>query len=296
MLTKIQYNNYEPGEFTDMEERTVEEAILLIESFPWDQQREHFSIGLTGPSVTIESIDHQYLKLIPWYHGKFILQYFNALKQLYSHSFNSPPDAIPFIRCFFDSPSLDTTAFRHETTWFSNPAGHFRTRDFQYSLSWRRILPVVLLLVVFLWPLLTMSFLGLEVPSFGHFLLLIPAVFCVYYLRLISVIVNHYRASEGKVLILSKGKDDFAYGPANDPIPLRKQDIRSIVTYGRVNRGGYPSWTKVKITFKDGRSIDISCLLIEHDKLIGKFPGRTSSVIKKFFPFMPPSAASTLSV
>ena len=62
LVTKIQYNNFETGEFSEVRERTYEETVDLIEHFPWNKQREKLVIDLTNPSVTIEGGDNDFLK------------------------------------------------------------------------------------------------------------------------------------------------------------------------------------------------------------------------------------------
>ena len=49
LTSKIQYKNFEIGEFIEEEKRTYEEIINLIEKFPWDRERENIKIDLTNP-------------------------------------------------------------------------------------------------------------------------------------------------------------------------------------------------------------------------------------------------------
>ena len=73
LLTKTQLKDYEAGEFSDIKQRTYPETRDLIEQFPWTQQRDHISISLTNPSITIEGPSGDYLKLAPYFNGKFVL-------------------------------------------------------------------------------------------------------------------------------------------------------------------------------------------------------------------------------
>jgi len=47
LISKVQYKNFEPGEFTDRRGRTYDETIALIEAFPWSQQRAVIGKELT---------------------------------------------------------------------------------------------------------------------------------------------------------------------------------------------------------------------------------------------------------
>ena len=64
---KVQYKNFEAGEFVDEKERTYEEAIGLIRKFPWNQQRENLQVSLTNSSITLDLDKKSYLKLVPYY-------------------------------------------------------------------------------------------------------------------------------------------------------------------------------------------------------------------------------------
>ena len=108
----------------------------------------------------------------------------------------------------------------------------------------------------------------------------------------IILIINHVQAALGKVLILSRGKDEFSFGPASSPTTFDKKDIREIFTYGRRYRGGYAALTKVEIHFTDDRIIDISCLLIRYEDLAAKFPNCQQTVIPTTFPFFVSSQAA----
>ena len=71
--------------------------------------------------------------------------------------------------------------------------------------------------------------------------------------------------SRGQVLILSKGQDEFAYGPAANPIWRNKKDIVELITHGHRGRGGsYYAMTRVEIIFHNGEDpLNVSCLLLE---------------------------------
>ena len=99
--------------------------------------------------------------------------------------------------------------------------------------------------------------------------------------------LNHYQTVKGKVLIISRGLDTFQYGPLDSPANFRKTSISEVVTHGRQGRHGYPPLTRVEICFKDGTSVDISCLMINYDTLIAKFPDCPQRLNKVSFCFIP---------
>ncbi|MDR3714667.1 MAG: hypothetical protein P4L51_17775 [Puia sp.] len=292
LITKTQYRNYEPGEFTDRKERTFEETIQLIDGFPWEKQRKYISVSLTNPSVTIEGKNNDFLKLCPYYEGKFVLYYLNDRKKLYTLSLSKYSDSYPYIQSFFENERFDPKGFKLETTWFQKKKIHFEDKDFEYRPDITDLLlnpPVIAVVSV---PL-TVSLLaigmktGLPVPFVIGGLVPLGLLIVSF-----SLFVNHYKASKDKVLILSKGKDEFFYGEEDSPAKFNKKDILDVTTYGMRQRGGYSCLTRVEINFKDGHSIDLSCLMLFHEKLMPKFTGVATHKRMRPFPFIPGSSTS----
>lgn len=112
LVTKIQYKNFEPGEFVDVQKRIYEETIGLIEGYPWNIQREKFMIDLTNPSVTIEGRNGDYLKLAVFFNQKYVLLYLNKEQRLFSRSFSTLQDGYTYVKCFFEQPVFDLTGFK----------------------------------------------------------------------------------------------------------------------------------------------------------------------------------------
>lgn len=136
MISKLQYNNYETGEFSEEKERSQEEITSLVHNFPWEKQRDYFVVGLTCPSVTIEDNEGNYLKLALYYHGKFIVYYYTANNKLYSHSVIHIEDFTPFISDFI-SNNVDLNSIKKEDYLGINNLKHFATNDFEYKLSFK---------------------------------------------------------------------------------------------------------------------------------------------------------------
>src|SRR5207237_249153 len=137
LTSKIQYNNFETGEFIDKKERSYEETISLIENFPWTKQREKIIIDLTNPSVTIEGKDGDYLKLAVFFNGKYVLHYFNRDQILFTKSFVDIRDSFKYLENYFNE-SFDTSDFKKEITWFQHNLKHFVSQDFVYTISRER--------------------------------------------------------------------------------------------------------------------------------------------------------------
>lgn len=290
--TKIQYKNFEPGEFTGKKDSRYEDTIQLIENFPWDEQRDHLQVSLTNPSITIEDRQGGCLKLALYYEGKFVLHYFNREKQLYTKSFSHYTDTYPYLRALFETGSFDTKDFKKEPTWLLHPSLHFTEQNFHYTLNignyWSSLLPASLLLFFSV----TMPVLGMNsrIGTGGKLaIFLVFSCFLLVGLSFLALFVNHYKHSRGQVLILSKGNDTFYYGNKTNPQKFEKKNILDIVTYGRKGKGGtYDGYVvRVEINFKDGHSLNASTLIIVHSTLFGKLSGYPTSEEKTTFPYMP---------
>lgn len=272
LITKVQYKNFEPGEFVEVQERTYEETIRLIEDYPWSIQREKFMGGLTNPSVTIEGRYNDYLKLAVFYNQKYVLLYLNKELRLFSFSFKSLQDGYAYIKYFFEQPVFDLTGFKKESIWFENKLKHFVTQDFRYELTaqsvkkywlsergFNIIVPALFLIImamvlrnmiVFLWPGIILIW-GTVLP-----------------LRLFFIYYNYAR---DKVLIMSKANDIFYFGSAYDMVKYEKKDIlKCTIVKTSGSRSIYKGYAVVKIEFNNGTMLNLPNLLIDHRALEDK--------------------------
>lgn len=297
-LTKIQLNDYEPGEFSELKQRSWPETLDLIEHFPWTQQRDHIAISPTNPSVTIEGPSDNYLKLATYYHDKFILYYLDEKNHLYTRSTVTIAEAYPFLQSFFDN-NLDLSTFKLQPTPFVNNKIHFETKDFNYTMRPApTLLGISFSAIFFLAPLIMLSLAAIIHPVSRpttakviiivavSLLLAIPAIL------LIASFINHYRASNGRVLTISRGNPLFRFGPVNAPVTYDKKDIREVVLYG--GSKGLEGLKRTEIIFNDGSAIDISGLLLPPDRMALKLPQQNIRRDTMSLPFIPPSS-STLS-
>jgi hypothetical protein len=291
LVSKIQYNNCETGEYKEEKDRTPEETIRLIDQFPWKEQRKNFHIGLTGPSITLQNIQGGFLKLAPYYNGKFALYYFAPDHTLYIKSLLQYDEAYPVIRSFFDADTepFDTTGFQRQHTWPTNNFVHFIDRDFHYTVTPQRIFRYLLGSsgINFAAFLFFLGLFGVDIfqhglePHPGAFAFAIPFLFFMGGGLNLILFANYYRYAAGKMLVISQGSDIFYYGPEDQPQPFDKKDIVQVTRYeprGSKNPIGFFMW--VGIGLKDGRSLAIPNLLIDSDDLEKKLTG--ISVVHKF--------------
>jgi hypothetical protein len=295
LLVKTQLKDYESGEFSDIKERTYPETRELIESYPWSEQREHISISLTNPSITIEGGSGDFLKLASYYNGKFVLYYLDGNNHLFTHSMSTLEEAYPIIQSFFED-HLDLGNLKREHTLFTNNRIHFQTRTFNYTMH---AVPTILWVC-----LLSLIWLVLPVGGgIGALLFATPASIAAVVLigtfilgniccgaAFVASFISHYRASIGMFLSISRGNPIFQFGPIETPVTYDKKDIKEIVQYGASR--GLDGLKRTEIIFKDGTSINISGMIAEIGTMAQKFPEQRIKIKSTAFPFIP-RAAST---
>jgi len=275
LVTKIQYNNFETGEFSEVRERTYEETVDLIEHFPWNKQREKLVIDLTNPSVTIEGGDNDFLKFAVFYNGKYVLHYLNAEQVLYTKSFTELKDSYPYINHYFSS-TFDTTDFKKEITWLQHNLKHFVSQDFNYRLTPNSVRKY----------LFSTSGMNLSVTAFfilfftfNGFGKINDIVFMVISLWLFVIggglnmilFFNYYFYAKGKLLIMSKGNDIFYYGEIDSPVKYDKKDIvQYTVKRGRGSRNVLNGFALILIELKDGTLLTVPNILVEYTAMENK--------------------------
>lgn len=300
-IVKLQYRNYEPGEFTDRQPRTFEETIRLIGSFPWEDQRDNLKAGLTGPSVTIEGEYHRYLKLALYYHGSFILYYLDDSNRLYSKSFPQLQDAFPWLQSFFDDNLLDTSLLEPQPSWMQGKLKHFADATFHYSVNRPRILLLNAFLGFCVALLIAVEIILVKKTIENSLLFLIPTgLFLLIALLMATTLamsINHYRYASGKELILSSGNPVFYYGTIGSPEQWNKKDILSITYFGATDArsGKYGTFYRILIRTAGSpqpRTLFLPSILIPDNVLPAKFPAVKIDYKQKTFPFIPPSAST----
>jgi hypothetical protein len=275
LLVKTQLKDYEPGEFSDVRQRTYPETSELIEKFPWSGERDHFAVGPTSPSITIEGQAGDYLKLALYYHEKFILYYLDLKNHLWVLPITTLSEAYPLIESFFDH-RLDLASFKRQST-FSNNKAHFATKDFHYTMRGRYFIPAYGILSIScctVYPIATIlagvrKTSLIPVPAF-IILAALSLIFLITGIFIMALSINHYRESRNKILYLSRGNTKFFYGEINAPTAYDKKDILRLVQYGGTR--GDDRLSRTEIIFKDGSSINISGLILSSDKVAAKFP------------------------
>lgn len=296
LLSKLQYNNFEPGEFTGREPRSYEQTIALIGSFPWEDQRDHLRVSLTNPSVSIQDNKGNFLKLALYYNGRFVLHFFTPEKRLYTKSFSHYEETYPYIRAFFDHHPFQTMDLKQEITWGQTNLIHFADKDFRYFLTPKKI-RAYLFRTSSISFALTLFLVGLSLwhPSqwIVSLFVFLPVIFFIGGGLNLLLFANYYRYSKDMILVMSKGNPQFSFGPMEGPESYDKKDIlgvRQYVANGSKNPVSDFAW--VEIGLKNGQSLIIPNLLIDDADLVNKLDGLPMQRIARGWPSIIPAASA----
>lgn len=286
LTSKLQYKRSEKGEFHDIAERSLDETLTLIHNYPWDTERSLASIELTCPSVTVEHPSGTYLKIGPYFSGKYSLYHLNSKNGIYLKTVDMLEQACEWVKTYFEQKGQLQGFEKYSFTL--NPSSHFETNPYVYQV--KTIASLRLLWVFFMMAgvVVLESFLnylnqpeGFQLSTFLYllffFTLLCSPLFYLYF--------NYLDADRNNYLQISKGHEEFTFGTISTEKTYHKKDIASIISYGAKNsRGLWGDCEIFIITFKNGEQIKFSSLLIKGGTLWNKFPDHKIYHEKKFFP------------
>lgn len=279
LVSKIQYKNFEVGEFIEEKERSYEETIELIENFPWESQREKIVIDLTNPSITIHGKRNDYLKLAVFFNGKFVVYYLDQKSTLYKKSYFHLQDAYPFIEEFFASSRFSTAMLKKENTVFKDNLKHFPSQDFRYEVTRnsgkKYLLSTSSINFGFTGVMLFLFLLKFNAQvNFIGALVLSLIIFLIGGGLNLILFFNYYKYAKNLVLIMSKGNDVFIFGSKEHPQRYNKSDIFQ-VTVSKVNSSRHPvaSFVVVTLELSSSPNIEIPNLLIDEYALLIKLDG-----------------------
>jgi hypothetical protein len=289
-ICKIQYNNFEAGEFTDVKQVDYATAINIIEHFPWEKQREHIVIELTNPSVSFECSPDCILKLALFFNHKFVLHFFDG-EHLYTNSFTDYKQAYPFIEYFFQNQTIDFSIFKKENTWMKKIGSHFLTANFVYSVNkksfWKLLdfsTIIFTALLIFLTIVFIQSNIVLKYPIAGSIFFLV--VFMIYGGINYILLLNYYLYSKNKTLQLSKGNDIILWGKNDALKAYKKSDVVRLLI--KKNNSSRAPWSEFAISFlffRDGTYIKIPCIILGDSDLSYKMLPLTPEIKGSFIPF-----------
>lgn len=281
-ISKIQHNTYEKGEFSDEKERTLEETLELIKTFPWDNERTLTDIQLTGPSITIQDEYLNYLKIGLYFGGKYCLYYLDNDSHLYEYHAPTIEDVYVFVTDFFNG-RLNLQKFdKHLINIGSRK--HFENGNFDYTISKEKIylrFIFTLLFGLFI-AIMGVVFIFIHTPLLAK-LILIPFYFLMTTAMAYTLflMVGYYRKSKDMFLHLSSGNNNFQFGIGDEIKDYNKSDITDITIYGSASSKGTPVFNIIEIKFINNSILEFPVFLIDQFLVQTKFPGIKINIIYK---------------
>jgi len=285
LLSKIQYKRDEKGEFHEIAVRNYDDTIALVLNYPWNTERGLASIELTCPSVTIEHPVGTYLKIGPYFSGKYSVYYMES-NQVYLKIADTLDDACFWLKEYFEGDGRLTGFDKYGFT--INALSHFRTYAFKYTVNamailkifWFQLLMVSLVFMICLRTLINRP---------ENFDMIVVAVIIIILLPIagptVYLFYNYLKLDKRHYLELSRGHDDFRFGTLDDTKIYRKQDI-AVIERHKTDDGRRP-WSECEvfiIIFKNGDKIKFTSLLILGHRLHYKFPKNQITLVERFFP------------
>jgi hypothetical protein len=267
LRSKVQYRDFEAGEFVSNKDRTFEEVIDLIEKFPWQTQREKIIINLTNPSVTIEGLNQDYLKLGLSYNGKFVLHYFDAKQTLYTKIFLDFHASYSYIDQFYKG-ILNLSEFKKENTWRQRNLKHFVSKDFHYSLSRTNMQKFLYQTTAFNFLLTGIMIIYLLFNGLGSYPIVVICFAGFFFFIAggglnLMLFFNYYKYCKGKILVMSRGNDIFYYGSNSQLTKYSKQDIQVLITTKYRYRDPFLGFAYSELKLKNGEVIILPSLIID---------------------------------
>ena len=285
LLSKIQYKRDEKGEFHDIALRNYEDTIALVLNYPWNTERSLASIELTCPSVTIEHPVGTYLKIGPYFSGKFSVYYLEN-NRVYLKIADTLEDARFWIKEYFNQQGTLSGFKKYGFT--INALSHFRTHKFEYTVNASALLKFFWF-QIFMTGMVFIICLATLIDNPGNFVMSLIGSITILLLPIagptVYLFFNYLKIDRYRYLQISKGHDDFKFGVLDDIKIYRKQDIANIERHLTESRKA--PWGECEvyiISFKDGSKIKFTSLLIWGNTLSRKFPENRIIEVESFFP------------
>lgn len=283
LISKLQYYYYETGEFSEVEERSLEDTLSFIYNFPWEQQRNEIFINLNGPSVTIENDTGVFLKLGIDYNRKFILYYLNEKNRIFCRVGKQITEFEEIIRSFFGT-GIDESTLHKYRDWLFHKEKHFVTGKFEYGISLGRVFSVTFLPVISTLIFLPIALFG---PGERKGMLFVAMMVIPFYLPHCRLFWNYYFHCKDLHFKIAQGTDEFYFGKKGQVKKYNKKDIKTITAFNNHrHKNLWAEFYVFRIEIAGGEVLTLTNFIIGDSRFSSKFPDH--NIINKhvFFPLV----------
>jgi len=289
MYSKIQLRNFEVGEFGNIGVRTLDETSQLIRDFPWDTERGLASVELHCPSVTLEHPSGSFLKIGPYFGGKFCFYHCSKGGKVTFIVIRDFTEMAPIVSDFFNGDGKVKGFKKYK--YIIMPLQYFKTNPFEYKpgskaifnyLKWDFAMIIMLIFIVFT-RFFTDWSLFYDLIKLGTIL----GFLLIFFGPSLYLLFDYQAYYKNQYLRISRGHQNFIFGDLNGRKEYNKADILEICRY--YHHGSRNPWNGsqvYKLVFKDGYTLVFSSLLISQLAFAKKFPGIEIKSEHVFFPTM----------
>ncbi len=282
LTSKLQFKNYEKGEFSSSSKRTFEQTLNLIFEFPWVEQRNKTSVELTGPSITIENDNKTILKIGHYFSGKFIL-YILKKNEIYERILQKLNDFEYYLKLFFDNDLDKIIKDCVKKPFVFIPAEYFITKPFIYSINLKNKIRYLLFPVIYSFAMVTLISTGFFTDLDWNRLFFMNLLWLTLNGGSIYLLINYIIYCSDLELIISEGQNEFKFGEKDNLKVYNKQNISAINKYKHLGRRNL--WSNAiifEIQFLNGEIIKFPSLFLTDKTFNRKFNDFKSKEIHRF--------------
>lgn len=273
-ISKLQYTDSEIGEFFDEQIRDLDSTIQLIQDFPWHYQRRYIDNSYTGPSITIQSEQNDYLKVSIHNGSEFwVLLFKNG--RLYEYPIKNLfllDEAIAQVTQFFNN-LIAISEYKWLRFQFLVKR-HFTSKLFIYRPSALRLIKSLFSYLILFAYSLFINFIFWSAPpqlSYSVWLLL-PLIPTAILLRCIILVIKKFIQCRDSYIQISETRNEFIFCDNGEAKTYYKTNIKKIITHtAKYDRSPNASFGVYEIFFKDESFITFSTLLGANFTVADKF-------------------------
>jgi hypothetical protein len=267
LSVKIQFHNFEAGEFKKIENLHHEQLLDIVNHFDFFKELMLKGGDDIVPNVII-SKEQDIVKILPVSEDLLDLLYFPAGKKEYYKKRASKAeilDTLSWYICNIDS-ELKSKCYKMNTSDYNNQISLMAEKEFIYKFSLFRGTTLLIMLML-------LSLLFYVMPSRRlEFFLSLP-----FAIALLPPYLQYVRKSIILKIDISRGRDIFEVETRKGSYQFTKKDILSIIYYYRsrngnsLRQGTLADYAYMIIQFKDGRNLFLNTMTIEKHDLEKKF-------------------------
>jgi len=269
--SKMQYKNYEKGEFCDERPRTLDEVVNLLQTFP-TVYKEDSGDDPNDPCIVLLDKKGNYLKIDVYLGNMFCLHYISFRNEYYVYDVISFELAAKKLKEFF-AEKLDLGDFEKKP-FSAEIKSYFLTNPFEYQIRFSKVLGLsngwIIYFVAALGAAIYIAMknpISVVMPILIFLGLIICLIGC-----LLSHVFSNYAKKKNQYLKISRGSDSFLFGnTAIDIYTYHKNDIAEVKHYALRNSRSPNNFELFEIIFKDSTVLKFSNSLISGSQFVAKW-------------------------